>query len=169
LEEIAKIPIENLLYMDESGMDDNEEISYGYSMKGDRCYGEKQSRRNKRTTFIATYSPVQKGLSSCFCFEGYTDANIFGIWIKECLLPNLKPDITVVMDNASFHKKESLRELIESRGAKVKFLPTYSPDFNPIEKIWAQLKSKIKKYKELYQFDDAVDLAFKDLRQPIPI
>lgn len=77
----------------------------------------------------------------------------FNTWVEEKLIKELKPGQTVVMDNASFHKSKKTIELIESVGCKVIFLSPYSPDLNPIEKYWANLKkwlkSNLKKFKNL--------------------
>ena len=77
LEALEKIPLENRLYMDESGIDDNEVIEDGYAPKGERCYVEKKSRKTYRTTFISAYSPVKRAWIAPFTFEGYTHSEIF--------------------------------------------------------------------------------------------
>lgn len=66
-------------------------------------------------------------------------------WIKTHLLPSLKPNNVVIMDNAKFHKPKEIRELIESANCFLLYLPPYSPDLNPIEKFWAKLKNKVKR------------------------
>ncbi len=147
-------------------MDDNEEVEYGYSQKGIRCYGEKVSRRSKRTTFIAAYSPLNKGLCATFCFEGYTNSHVFLIWIQKCLLPEISTGVTIMMDNASFHHTQEVKDSIESSGCFLEYLPSYSPDLNPIEKQWANVKRKIRKKKEEMSFDEAVEKSFKEMRQP---
>ena len=84
--------------------------------------------------------------------------------MEQMLVPVLQPGQVVVMDNASFHKSEPLRELIEQAGCELLFLPPYSPDFNKIEKFWARLKHYLGQ--TLAQFDslqDAVDDAFRKL------
>lgn len=65
--------------------------------------------------------------------------------MEHVLAPHLQPGKVVILDNISFHRRERIRELIEAQGATVKFLPAYSPEFNPIEECWSKLKAWIKK------------------------
>ena len=69
---------------------------------------------------------------------------MFEIWVEEFLINELKPGQIVIMDNAAFHRSQKTRDLIESVGCKIIFLPPYSPDLNPIEKFWANMKRWIK-------------------------
>jgi len=68
--------------------------------------------------------------------------------VEHVLAPALKPEMVVVIDNASFHKSKKTIELIEAAGCRIIFLPPYSPDFNPIEHFWAAIKSSIRKLAE---------------------
>ncbi len=77
--------------------------------------------------------------------KGYTDANSFNAWIKGHLLPTLKEGMTIIMDNARFHKSPQTKELIEAAGCTLLFLPPYSPDLNPIEHRWFPLKNQARK------------------------
>ena len=77
-------------------------------------------------------------------FNGSCNTKLFEAWVEQFLIKELKPGQFVVMDNASFHKSQKTRELIESVGCKLIFLPPYSPDLNPIEKFWANMKRWIK-------------------------
>ncbi len=86
-----------------------------------------------------------KRLFAPLLFEGNLNALIFNHYLKEQLLKQLEPGSLLIMDNASFHKTRKTRELIEESGHELLFLPPYSPDFNPIEKHFANLK-KIRTY-----------------------
>lgn len=82
-------------------------------------------------------------------------------------MPALKPGQTVIIDNASFHKSKKIIELIESVGCKVIFLPPYSPDFNPIEHLWAAVKSKIRRISEtVNDFYEASIQALSEMCKP---
>lgn len=86
------------------------------------------------------------GLLGGLIFEGATDASSFGTYVDQILLPDLKPGDIVIMDNLSSHKSQGVRATIEAAGATVKFLPPYSPDLNPIEKMWSKVKSLLRSF-----------------------
>ncbi|MDE5022794.1 transposase, partial [Francisella tularensis subsp. holarctica] len=71
---------------------------------------------------------------------GYTNTEIFNPWFEEHLCPSLKPKTPIVMDNASFHKSSKLIEIAKKFDVQILYLPPYSPDINPIEKVWANFK-----------------------------
>jgi hypothetical protein len=77
-------------------------------------------------------------------FEFNVNANVFHGWVVQCLLPALPSNSVVVMDNASFHKRQDIQEAIAQAGHILEYLPPYSPDLNPIEKKWAQAKETVK-------------------------
>ena len=76
--------------------------------------------------------------------EAPTDGNVFMAYLEDVLCPQLKPGNVVVMDNLSAHKFDGVRQLVDSTGARVLYLPPYSPDFNPIEQCWAQVKQQLR-------------------------
>lgn len=78
-------------------------------------------------------------------FEGSCNAQRFNSWLEQELCPHLRPHHLVIMDNARFHKTERTQELIETTGAKLLYLPPYSPDYNPIEHDFANIK-RLRKY-----------------------
>jgi transposase len=84
------------------------------------------------------------GSTACMTIEGATDTDVFELYTREILCPKLKEGDLVVMDNLSPHKSERVIALIEQAGAKVLFLPAYSPDLNPIEKMWSKLKQSLR-------------------------
>ena len=75
-------------------------------------------------------------------FAGTMNAELFNRWLSEMLIPELPPSSVIIMDNAAFHKHPSTKELIEHAGHKLLYLSPYSPDLNPIEHRWAQLKAQ---------------------------
>jgi transposase len=84
------------------------------------------------------------GSTACMALEGTTDTESFHSYVSQVLLPVLKPDDIVVMDNLSPHKSDPTLALITRTGAQVLFLPAYSPDLNPIEKMWSKIKSLLR-------------------------
>ena len=109
----------------------------------------------RRVSMIAGL--CNKKIVAPLVFEGTCDSALFETYIKDFLLKELKQGQVVVMDNINFHKRDKIKELIESRGASILFLPTYSPDLNPIEHYWFKLKNYIRKIANNFtNFFDAV-------------
>ena len=133
-----------IVYIDESGFADDMPRVHGYSNIGERCYGTHDWHAKGRKKVIAGL--LGESLIGCGIVEVNVDTAVFNTWINEILIPELPKNSVVVMDNAIFHKSQETRELIESNGHKIEFLPPYSPDLNPIEHKWAQAKSIRKKY-----------------------
>ena len=84
---------------------------------------------------------------TCLCFDGATDAACFEAYVAHCLVPALRPGDIVVMDNLSCHKTVEVARLIGAAGAEVRYLPAYSPDLNPIERLFSKLKARLRKAK----------------------
>lgn len=84
------------------------------------------------------------GTTACMALEGTTDTESFRAYVRQVLVPALRPGDIVVMDNLSPHKSDQTLALIATAGAQVLFLPTYSPDLNPIEKMWSKVKGLLR-------------------------
>ena len=82
-----------------------------------------------------------EGVGACLAFDGATDSAAFETYIGRCLAPTLRPGDIVVMDNLPCHKSAEVARLIEAAGARVRYLPAYSPDLNPIERLFSKLKA----------------------------
>lgn len=93
--------------------------------------------------------------------EAPTDGDVFLAYLEQVLCPHLRPRHCVVMDNLAAHKVTGVRTLVEATGARLLYLPPYSPDFNPIEKCWAQLKQHMRaaKARSLLTLEQAVTVA----------
>lgn len=141
-EEIKDIPKESLVYIDESGIELNICKDRGWGKKGEKLVGKKSGKYYERTNIIAGY--VNKTSIAPFVFNRTCNTNLFEAWVEQFLIKELEPGQVVVMDNATFHKSQRTKELIESVGCRLIFLPPYSPDLNPIEKFWANMKRWIK-------------------------
>jgi transposase len=137
-----------LVYVDEAGFDSPLIREYGYSPKGQRLMGERSGLRFARTSIIAGLwqgKPVAP-----MYFKGYCNTEVVLAWLKQELLPRLKAGMTVIWDNATFHKSSRIAEAFEKAGVTLMFLPPYSPDLNPIEQFWARLKARIRRLKTPY-------------------
>lgn len=118
--------------------------THGYSMKGERCFGIHDWGAKGRTNAIGAL--FEKQLLTVGLFDFNIDTQAFTAWVQQELLPVLPPQSVVVMDNASFHKGKTIRELFRLQGHTLEYLPPYSPDLNPIEQKWAQAKLLRKKH-----------------------
>lgn len=84
------------------------------------------------------------GSTACMALEGATDTDSFRAYVGKVLAPTLRPGDIVVLDNLSPHKSDPTLALITNTGAQVLFLPAYSPDLNPIEKMWSKVKALLR-------------------------
>ena len=162
LQQIADYKPAQIVFVDEAGVDDTHDYPYGYCHQSERFYDLKLGHRTERISMVSGWSDRQ--VVAPMTFKGYCNTLLIEAWVEQILVPALKPNQVVVMDNASFHKSSRIRELIEQAGCELLFLPPYSPDFNKIEKYWARLKHYLGK--TIHQFDslwDAVDDAFRHL------
>ena len=149
---ISHIPKEDLIYVDESGIEEGTCKEHGWSKVGEVIPAKKSGKTYQRLNIIAGWS---EGKSHApFTFYGSCNTEIFNLWLEKVLVPELKRGKVIILDNATFHKSKKTRELIENAGCKLIFLPPYSPDLNPIEKFWAKMKKWIRnnilKFKALY-------------------
>jgi transposase len=118
---------------------------YGRGPRGTRVVGHVPNGRWETTTMIAAIG--RNGAQAPWVLDGPMDGAAFAVWAENVLAPTLTHDDIVVMDNLSVHKNQSARASIEAAGAKVWYLPPYSPDFNPIEKMWSKIKAHLRKAK----------------------
>lgn len=135
----------------------------GRAKDGKRCVDDAPSGHWSTTTMISSIRA--DGSTACMAIDGATSAIVFREYVRQVLLPTLKADDIVVLDNLSAHKDSLAIELIESVGAKVKFLPPYSPDLNPIEKMWSKIKEFLRAAKARTQetLYDAIAAALKTI------
>jgi len=124
------------------GMDSFLYREHARAPRGERVFGVISGRKYKRTSIVA--GKCGRKILVPLSYEGTTDSSLFEFWFENMLIPELAAGQTVVLDNASFHRKNQVRKLAEQAGCTVIFLPPYSPDLNPIENFWAWLKRKMK-------------------------
>jgi len=115
-----------LVYVDESGIDNTEEYGYGWNEKKQRFHALKAGKRSIRVRISGALS--QKQLIAPLTFVGSCNHQVFEKWLEEMLLPTLLPGQTIILDNATFHKSERIRKLIEDVDCELKYLQPYFPE-----------------------------------------
>lgn len=133
-----------LIFLDETGCHLNLTRRYGRAPKGVRLV-DKSVPRNTPTNRSLVAAMSRTGILTSMEIEGAIDGDAFLVSLENFLLPCLQPGDVALMDNLSTHKSARLTETIKAGGAEVIFLPRYSPDFNPIEGAWSQLKAYLRK------------------------
>ena len=121
-----------LVCVDESGLHTSMTRLRARAPRGERAYGKVPRNRGKNQTLIASVT-LEGGMGEAISIEGATDAELFETYVEEFLVPTLKAGQVVVLDGLGAHKTSKVRALIEEQGAELLFLPSYSPDLNPIE------------------------------------
>ena len=129
--------------MDESGTHISMDRLRSRAPRGVRAYGRVPKNRGKNLTLIASMSLY--GMGESMCIEGATDAKVFEAYVEHFLAPSLREGQVVVMDNLGAHRPKRIKELIEARGAELVFVPSYSPDLNPIEQAFSKIKNILRK------------------------
>lgn len=135
-----------MVYVDECGLDESIYREYARAPIGEKVVADISGNRSTRTSIIAGLNQW-KPLAS-WHFSGYCNTEVILTWVKNELIPALKVGMTVVWDNATFHKSPKIKALIESVGCQLISLPPYSPDLNPIEQYWSALKAQIRRIKQ---------------------
>lgn len=153
--ELSELPKEKVVFIDESGIEDNVRSLGGWSEIGIECFGERPYRHTRRISMIAGL--CKNKIIASAMFEGCCDSSVFKAYMEQILLKHLNPGQTIVMDNISFHKTIHVQNMIKSAGCNVLYLPTYSPDLNPIEHFWFKIKQLIRSIAHSFDnFSDAV-------------
>ena len=133
---------EQIVFIDETAAATNMERRYGRAPRGERCRIAVPHGHYKTTTVTAALRA--SGPCAIALMDGPTTGDRFRAYVADTLVPTLKPGDTVVMDNLAAHKVTGVRQAIEAVGARLLFLPAYSPDFNPIEMAFAKIKALLR-------------------------
>jgi transposase len=141
-ERLATEPTGRLVFVDESGANTQMARLAGRSPVGERFLTHVPFGHYETSTLIAAVR--LDGARAPWVFTGAMDGEMFLAWIRQGLVPTLQPEDLVIMDNLATHKVAGVREAIESAGARLCYLPPYSPDFNPIENMWSKIKQSLR-------------------------
>ena len=136
------IPAEQIVFVDETGIDQCLYREYARAPLGQKVTAKISGRKFKRTNIVAGICDGK--WVAPFEYSGTTDSVLFECWFENCLLKEVKENSVIVLDNATFHKKSVLPGLAKKHNCEILFLPPYSPDLNPIEKKWAWLKRRLR-------------------------
>jgi transposase len=137
--------MDKLVFIDESGAKTNMTRLYGRAKDGSRAVDSTPAGNWNTTTMI---SDVRlDGPKAPMVIKGATNKEVFQVYVKDFLLPTLNKGDIVILDNLSAHKGNEIRSMIESAGAKLWYLPPYSPDLNPIEMMWSKVKAILRSIK----------------------
>ena len=140
--EFAAVDPSRLVFLDESGATTAMARRYGRSPRGTRVEAAVPHGPWKVVTLTAAVR--LGGVGACVAFDGATDAATFETYVRDYLVPTLRPGDIVVMDNLACHKSAEIERLIRSAEAAVRYLPAYSPDLNPIEGLFSKLKEYLR-------------------------
>jgi transposase len=138
-----KVDPERLIFVDETWTKTNMAPLRGWGPRGRRVTGKVPYGHWNTTTFLAALR--RDRIEAPWLLEGPIDGETFQIYVEKVLVPTLRPGDVVIMDNLGSHKGKDVRRLIRAAGAKLLFLPKYSPDLNPIEQVFAKLKHLLRK------------------------
>lgn len=132
-----------LVFLDECGINTTLHRRYARAPRGTRAPGVVPRNWKRNTTVVGALSLA--GVQAAMTIPGALDRDAFEVFIERILCPTLQPGQVVIADNLSAHKSQKVKELIEDKGCSWVHLPTYSPDLNPIEKLWSQFKSHLRR------------------------
>jgi transposase len=132
-----------LVFIDETGASTKIARMYGRAARGERCRSAIPHGHWKTTTFVGALR--LDGMTAPMALDGPMHGDAFLVYVNQVLAPTLKPGDIVIMDNLPAHKSRRICEAIERTGAQLRFLPPYSPDFNPIEMAFSKLKAVLRK------------------------
>ena len=158
---MATVDPADLVWIDESGSHIGMTPTHARAPRGERVWDDVPRNRGVVTTMIGALTT--RGLATVMTIEGGTDAEVFQAFVEQELSLVLRPGMTVVLDNAGAHKVSGVLAAITACGAQVRFLPPYSPEFNPIEMAWSKLKTLLRKAKARTReaLDTAIAAAMK--------
>ena len=159
----SSLPIERVKFLDESGFNIDLVRRYGRSIGENRVVGSAPLNTPPTTTVVSSIDI--EGNLSFMSYSGGTTNIRFQEYLKEVLIPSLKPGDYVVMDNLNAHHAKGVDALLRSAGAVPLYLPPYSPDFNPIEKMWSKVKGILRgnRARCLSQLKEALDNALAQI------
>jgi transposase len=159
---MARCDLERFVFLDESGAKTNMTRRYGWADRGERCHFAVPHGHWETTTMVSAIRADGVIEEATLVLDGPMNGATFRGYVERMLAPALRADDIVLMDNLAAHKVSGVVEAIEAHDAELWYLPPYSPDLNPIEKLWSKIKSTVRQLGErTWQgLVDAIALAF---------
>ena len=159
-EKINEYDVNNLVFIDESGVNTNMVRLYGRAIGGNRSVDNTPLNTPKNTTILSSIR--LNGETAYTTYQGGTTKDKFIYYLKNVLAPTLDKNDIVIMDNMRTHHAKDVQKVVKELKINVIFLPPYSPDFNPIEKMWSKIKSILRKLRSrtLTELSESIKQAF---------
>ena len=157
-ERIAAVDIRRLRFLDEAGVNIAMTRLYGRAPRGERVVDAVPQNWGENVSMIGVIS--SRGVEAAMSVEQAVDGDVFEVFVRQVLAPSLSNGDVVVWDNLNVHKNSAAREAIEAAGARIEPLPPYSPDLNPIEKMWSKLKGILRS--KAARTVEALEVAIRD-------
>jgi len=167
LKAVKEMDITKLVFLDESSSFVNISRSYAWAPSNERVFDSAPKGEKQRASLIAAIGLDASLAEHSMVHPESVDKNAFKAYLETTLLPRLAPDTTLILDNWTVHHGLDIRELVESYNCKLFYLPTYSPDFNPIEYLFSKIKAFIKMLRP-NTLSDLIQ-AFKDAAKSITL
>lgn len=157
------MPAERRVFLDESGARTNMTRLYGWGVVGERVVDPVPAGHWTPCTMLAAVR--LSGPLAVVSLDAAVNAEAFVLWTRQFLAPCLGPGDVVILDNLSSHKAAGVVEAIEAAGASVRYLPPYSPDYNPIENLWSKVKTSLRSAaaRTFETLGDAINRAFESI------
>jgi transposase len=140
--EVATWDATQVVFLDETSTHTSLTRTRGRAPRGQRVVGRVPRNHGPNVSCLAALTPA--GITAPLVIAGAIDGTVFQPWLREWLLPALAPGTTIVLDNLSVHRSPDVRQLVDEAGCHLRFLPAYSPDFNPIELAFSKLKTHLR-------------------------
>jgi transposase len=135
---MSQLDTHAFVFLDETGVNTAMARRYARAPKGERAHAAAPVNKGKNITILGALS--LEGIQAIMTIEGSTDVQVFLTFVQTILVPTLRPGQIVIMDNLSSHKVDGVQDAILAAGARLEYLPSYSPDLSPIEECWSKLK-----------------------------
>jgi transposase len=138
LEEVSKIPTENLVFLDEAGVNLGMTMTHARALIGERAFSVRSAGKQSNISLVGAIRSTE--MCALYPYDGPIDGERFLSFLDNHLIPNLKAGDVIVMDNLRVHHISEVKIRLEPVGARALYLPPYSPEKNPIEEVWSLIK-----------------------------